>query len=85
MPKPARARQARLRALCLSTCDAEICEVYPCGSAHGISKHRKRQQYNPLVPIEFGQAPFREIRVRLDLHDGRLDRAAAQAATAPSQ
>jgi hypothetical protein len=26
-----------------------------------------------MLPIEFEQAPFREIQVRLDLHDGRLD------------
>ena len=35
---------------------------------HGMSQRCKRLQYNPVLPAELEQLPFREIRMRFDLH-----------------
>ena len=40
---------------------------------HGMSQRRKRLQHNPMLPAEVEQLPFGEIRMRFDLHHGRLD------------
>jgi len=38
-----------------------------------MPQRRKRKQYNPMSLTIFEQVPFREIRMRFDLYDRRLD------------
>ena len=69
-PRPAQPEQASCWTRCamlVITGSSSILGI------HAVSQRCKRQQYNPVLPAEVEQVPFRKIRMGFDLHHGRLD------------
>ena len=54
-------------------CNAGDDEVFQKFRKHAVSRRRKRQQYDPMLPAKIEQLPFRQIGMGFDLHDCRLD------------